>query len=266
MCERKENQGVGRRDFLRMAAKGAGGMALVMVGGGHSLVSANTIKEGGADRRGPMEYDPSKHRYLYVIDVDKCIGCGSCVRACERENDVPKHFFRTWIERYQVSRTGQVFVDSPNGGHDSFGTSETGADISKAFFVPKLCNHCDNTPCVQLCPVGASFVSPEGVVLVDDKRCIGCSYCVQGCPYGSRFIHPETHTASKCTLCYHRVVRGESTACVQNCPTGARMLGDARSLGDKVAEIVATSKVHVLKPELHTEPKCFYVNASREVR
>ena len=241
-------------------------MALVMVGGGHSLVSANAVSEGGSDRRGPMEYDPSKHRYLYVIDVDKCIGCGSCVRACERENQVPRHFFRTWIERYQVSRTGEVYVDSPNGGHDGFAPSETGADISKAFFVPKLCNHCDNTPCVQLCPVGASFVSPDGVVLVDDKRCIGCSYCVQGCPYGSRFIHPETHTASKCTLCYHRLVRGESTACVQNCPTGARQLGDSRSLGDKVAEIVATSKVHVLKPELHTEPKCFYVNSSREVR
>ena len=266
MCGHGDGDGLARRDFLKLAARGAGGMALVMFGGGLSLVSANAVSPTGPDRRGPLGYDPTKHRYLYLVDIDKCIGCGSCVRACERENQVPKHFFRTWIERYQVSSTGQVFVDSPNGGHDSFPPGETGAEITKAFFVPKICNHCDNTPCVQLCPVGASFISPEGLVLVDDKRCIGCSYCVQGCPYGSRFIHPETHTASKCTLCYHRLVRGETTACVQVCPTGARQLGDSLALHDRVTEIVATSKVHVLKPELHTEPKCFYLGSSREVR
>lgn len=266
MCERKEGNGYGRRDFLRMAATGAGGMALVMFGGGQALVSANTVKSTASDQLGPGGYDPTKHHYIYLVDVDKCIGCGSCVRACERENQVPKHFFRTWIERYQVSRSGEVFVDSPNGGHDSFQPSDTGADITKAFFVPKLCNHCENTPCVQLCPVGASFVSPDGLVLVDEKRCIGCSYCVQACPYGSRFIHPEKHVASKCTLCYHRLVRGETTACVQNCPTGARQLGDRKALHDRVSEIIATSKVHVLKPELHTEPQCQYLGLSREVR
>lgn len=266
MCGHDDGNGLARREFLKLAARGAGGMALVMFGGGLSLVSANAVSPTGSDRRGPLGYDPTKHRYLYLVDIDKCIGCGSCVRACERENQVPKHFFRTWIERYQVSSTGEVFVDSPNGGHDSFRPSETGAEITKAFFVPKICNHCDNTPCVQLCPVGASFISPEGLVLVDDKRCIGCSYCVQGCPYGSRFIHPETHTASKCTLCYHRLVRGETTACVQVCPTGARLLGDSLALRDRVTEIVATSKVHVLKPELHTEPKCYYLGSSREVR
>lgn len=267
MCEHKDDSGMKRRDFLRLAAAGAGGMALVMFGGGLSLVSANAVSSTGASgRRGPFEYDPTGHRYLYLIDIDKCIGCGSCVRACKRENQVPQQFFRTWIERYQISSTGEVYVDSANGGHDGFMPTTLGADIAKAFFVPKLCNHCENTPCVQLCPVGASFVSPDGLVLVDEERCIGCSYCVQACPYGSRFIHPETHTASKCTLCYHRLVRGETTACVQNCPTGARMLGDRKALADRVTQIVATSKVHVLKPELHTEPQCFYLGSSHEVR
>lgn len=266
MCGENRRDGMDRRRFLQLAARGAGGMALVMFGGGMSLVSANAVSSGSSGRLGPFSYDPTKHKYLYLIDVDKCIGCGSCVRACERENQVPRHFYRTWIERYQISRTGVVYVDSPDGGHDGFRPAETGADITKAFFVPKLCNHCENTPCVQLCPVGASFVSPDGLVLVDDSRCIGCSYCVQGCPYGSRFIHPETHTASKCTLCYHRLVRGETTACVQNCPTGARQLGDRRALADRVTEIVATTKVHVLKPELHTEPQCYYSNLSHEVR
>lgn len=261
-----EHNEMTRRDFLATAAKGAGAMAMVVFGGGFAFVSANTVTGEGAGTLGPMKYDPTRHRYLYLIDVSKCIGCGSCVRACERENDVPKNFFRTWVERYHVSRTGQVFADSPNGAHDGFRPREIDADITKSFFVPKLCNHCDNTPCVQLCPVGASFVSPDGLVLVDEKRCIGCSYCVQACPYGSRFIHPETHTASKCTLCCHRLVRGEATVCVQSCPTGARRLGDAKELGNEVAEIIATANIRVLKPELHTEPKCFYVNCSQEVR
>ncbi len=255
-----------RRDFLNTAAKGAGAMALVVFGGGFAFVSANTVSGKGDGSPGSLKYDPSQHKYIYLVDVSKCIGCGSCVRACERENDVPSHYFRTWIERYHVSLTRQVFVDSPNGGRDGFNPTVIDADITKSFFVPKLCNHCTNTPCAQLCPVGASFVSPDGLVLVDEERCIGCSYCVQACPYGSRFIHPETHTASKCTLCCHRLAKGLTTACVQNCPTAARRLGDSKKLGDEVTQIIASSNIRVLKAELHTEPKCFYINCSQEVR
>jgi Fe-S-cluster-containing dehydrogenase component len=265
MSEKKQDTKMERRDFLKAAAHGAAGMALVMFSGDLSLVSASAVSTPAAGRPG-YDYDPTKHRYIYLVDVAKCIGCGSCVRACERENQVPRHFFRTWVERYQVSRTGRTWIDSPDGARDGFEPTVLGADITKAFFVPKLCNHCSNTPCVQLCPVGASFISPDGVVLVDEHRCIGCSYCVQACPYGSRFIHPATHTASKCTLCYHRLTKGMTTACVQNCPTGARRLGDVKELGDEVAEIIATSEVHVLKPELHTEPNCFYAGMSKEVR
>ena len=178
-----------RRRFLAKLASGASGAALVLLMGDKAYVSASTgVSTGGGVING---YDPEKHNYVYLVDVSKCIGCGSCVRACERENNVPEHHFRTWIERYMVSRRGDVHVDSPNGGRDGFEPMETGQDIGKAFFVPKLCNHCTLTPCVQLCPVGASYRTPDGVILVDEKRCIGCSYCVQACPYGSRFIHPD---------------------------------------------------------------------------
>ncbi|MBE0566527.1 MAG: 4Fe-4S dicluster domain-containing protein [Krumholzibacteria bacterium] len=266
MNDRKHAPGVSRRDFIQAAARGAAGMAVVMFWGDLTLVSANTVSGGPARGREGYAYDPTQHRWIYLVDVAKCIGCGSCVRACERENNVPRHFFRTWVERYQVSRTGRTWIDSPDGARDGFAPLVTGAEITKAFFVPKLCNHCTNTPCVQLCPVGASFVSPDGVVLVDEQRCIGCSYCVQACPYGSRFIHPETHTASKCTLCYHRLAKGMTTACVQNCPTDARRIGDARALGDEVAELIATTEVRVLKPELHTQPNCHYANLGGEAR
>lgn len=211
-------------------------------------------------------YDPTKHRYTMLLDIRKCIGCGSCVRACAQENDVPEHFFRTWIERYTVSRTGEVTVDSPQGGREGFDPLVTGEDVTRSFFVPKLCNHCAQSPCIQLCPVGASYRSPDGVIMVDEKRCIGCGYCVQACPYGSRFIHPETHVASKCTFCYHRITRGLKPACVEACPVGARRFGDLMDPQDEVAAILATEEVHVLKPELLTEPMVNYLGAGKEVR
>ncbi len=224
---------------------------------------------GGATEAATHEntaYDWTKHDYVYLVDTRKCIGCGSCVRACSKENNVPTDYFRTWVERYQISRTGKRHVDSPHGAINGFEPLVTGDDVTKAFFFPKLCCHCTFTPCVQLCPVGASYRTEDGVILVDEKRCIGCGYCVQACPYGSRFIHPETHIASKCTLCYHRITRGLKQACVQACPVGARRLGDRKKVGDLVTEIIATQPVHVLQPGLLTEPNCFYLGLSGEAR
>ena len=265
---------VSRRDFLKLGAKdlgwlivvGATSATLIPLSGGAEEEAPTT----GDSPRGlgdfPSNYNARKHQYVFLIDVTKCIGCGACVRACERENEVPPGYFRTWVERYMVSRTGNVEIDSPNGGRDGFEPKVTGDDVTKAFFMPKLCNHCTYTPCVQLCPVGASYRTPDGLILVDEKRCIGCSYCVQACPYGSRFIHPTKHVATKCTLCYHRITRGLQTACIQACPVGARLLGDTKKIGDVVSEIIATKRVHVLKPELHTVPNCYYLGLSKEVR
>jgi len=255
-----------RRKLLEGAAAGLSGVAVVILAGEEAFVWGEAFSARQGPGAGGVEYDPTKHSYVYLVDVTKCIGCGSCVRACERENDVPQGYFRTWIERYHISRTGAETIDSPNGGRDGFEPLVSGENVTKAFFVPKICNHCTLTPCVQLCPVGASYRSPDGLILVDEERCIGCSYCVQACPYGSRFIHPETHTASKCTLCYHRITKGLPTACIQACPRGARKLGDTASVHDEVSEIISTRAVHVLKPELLTEPNCFYVGLSREVR
>lgn len=258
-----------RRDFIGQGARalGTGVAALVLCdlaelteyaeASGLTTFSAEPLVSG---------YDWTKHSYVYLIDLRKCIGCGCCVQACSRENDVPEAYFRTWVERYQISRTGEVRVDSPHGGINGFEPVVTGQEVTKSFFFPKLCCHCTHTPCVQLCPVGASYRTLDGVVLVDESRCIGCGYCVQGCPYGSRFIHPVTHTASKCTLCYHRITNGLKTACVQVCPVGARRLGDTRRVGDEVAQIIASQPIGVLQPELLTQPNCFYLGLSKEAR
>jgi Fe-S-cluster-containing dehydrogenase component len=107
-------------------------------------------------------YKSSEHWWGMLVDITKCIGCGSCVRACQMENHVPDGYFRTWVERYVVQDWGfeHVHVDSPDGGKNGF--PDLGGD-AKSFFVPKLCNHCADSPCTQVCPVGATFVSPDGV-------------------------------------------------------------------------------------------------------
>jgi Fe-S-cluster-containing dehydrogenase component len=219
---------------------------------------------GAAERK----YNAREHYYGMGVQVDKCIGCGRCVEACKAENDVPREpfYFRTWVERYQIRADGEVTVDSPQGGIHSFPATEEDKNVLRSFFVPKLCNQCDNPPCVQVCPVGATFKSQDGVVLVDKDYCIGCRYCIQACPYGARYLDPRTATADKCTFCYHRITKGLAPACVEVCPTGARVFGELKTLASPLRRMMRMSKLTVLKPSLNTEPKVFYSALDGEVR
>ncbi|MDH3251723.1 MAG: 4Fe-4S dicluster domain-containing protein [Ignavibacteria bacterium] len=216
----------------------------------------------------PKEYDPTQHYYGMGVQVDKCIGCGRCVEACKEENNVPREpfFFRTWVERYTIKRDGEAVVKNidPTISRSLDAVSEK--DILRTFFVPKLCNQCDNPPCVQVCPVSATFMTDDGVILVDEERCIGCRYCIQACPYGARYLHPVTHTADKCTFCYHRITQNLLPACVEVCPTQARIFGDVRSTASPLTRFKRMNKLHVLKPFLNTEPKVAYSDLDGEVR
>lgn len=215
-------------------------------------------------------YEMTRHWWAMIIDIDKCIGCGTCVRSCKAENNVPlePEYFRTWVERYVVNGSDleHPTVESPNGGYDGFEDLPDLPPNAKTFFVPKMCNHCTNGPCVQVCPVGATFFSPDGVVLVDKERCLGCRYCIQACPYGGRFIDPRTNTVDKCTLCYHRITKGLLPACVETCPTGARMLGDLKNPADPIHAYLKTHNVQVLKPQMATGAKAFYHGVDGSVR
>ncbi|MBI2346888.1 MAG: 4Fe-4S dicluster domain-containing protein [Deltaproteobacteria bacterium] len=254
---------ISRREFLRDAAQIMAGAAITVA---LLRITPAQAAEHAIGMLPGTNYDPEEHLYAYVIDITKCIGCGMCVQACSRENKVPDHFFRTWVERYTVSEQGEVIVDSPNGGKDGFKPITPGFKVAKSYFVPKLCNHCANTPCTQVCPVGASYNTPEGVVLVDPKRCIGCGYCVQACPFGSRFINPVTKTAEKCTWCYHRVTKGMKPACVEACPVGARMFGDLKNERDPIRKIVTEAHLAILQPEKLTKPRCYYLGFDKEIR
>ena len=248
-----------RRDLLKGTLQLACG-AMITFAVGDAL---------GRDSHSPVapgDYNWEEHRYAFLVDISKCIGCGACVRACAAENHVPDNFFRTWVERYLVSLEHGAYVDSPNGGKNGFGPVETSIKATKAFFVPKLCNHCTDTPCVQVCPVGASYRTKDGLVLVDAERCIGCGYCVQACPYGSRYLNEETGCADKCTWCYHRITKGLKPACVEVCPTGARQFGDMKKNDDPVRLQVEKEPVTVLQEHLLTHPNTFYLHADMEVK
>ena len=244
---------ISRRDLFTI-----GGKLLVLASAGATLEQIT-----GAEPA-PEAYKMADHWWGMIVDIDKCIGCGNCVRACSNENHVPTGYFRTWVERYQVTEDQQPMVDSPNGAIDGFPPStRTGV---KSFFVPKLCNHCVHSPCVQVCPVGATFASTAPSGLVDASYCLGCRYCVQACPYGCRYLHPDTRTVDKCTLCYHRITQGLTTACCENCPTGARQLVDFKNPKDPVHEFLRLNKVQVLKPYMATGAKLYYKNLDGSVR
>ena len=272
----KTETGVSRREFLQVTGGllgGAGIYVFLLNARGSTLTSL----AAGASQD---DYDPREHTWGFAIDSHKCIGCGRCVVACKLENKVPPRptCNRTWVERYQITKDGRTIVDSPNSGMYGFvGLDGDGRDanIEKGFFVPKLCNQCDNSPCFQVCPVSATYIVADGIVMVDQERCIGCRYCIMACPYGARYLVPpdaeisptgQTSVVDKCTWCYHRITKGDQPACVEACPVGARVFGDLLDPDSPVRRIMREQRVTVLKPELGTKPKCYYVGLEEGVR
>ena len=178
-------------------------------------------------------------RYVMAIDVRRCVGCQACTVACAMENRTPLGSQRTFVSDFEV-------LDG---------------DRPRKSPVPRLCNHCKRPPCVRACPVQATYQRPDGLVLVDPARCVGCGYCVLNCPYGARFLNHYAKTADKCSLCAHRLDAGLLPACVETCIGKARIMGDANDPDSAVSRLLAEAgpAVRVLKPEAGTEPMVFYL-------
>lgn len=257
---------ISRRHFLKNTFLGAAGLALTA-----GVTKANTKEQEEKKKEGI--------RWGFLVDTTKCTGCGLCVRACKLENGIPydANVSRTWVERYVITKDRKIHADSPKAGRDGFTSPDVELghgekaiikpeDIKKAFFVPKLCNHCENPACVQVCPIGATYQTADGVVLVDREWCMGCGYCIMACPYGVRFFHPVYHTAEKCTFCYHRISVGLKPACVEACAFGARSIGNLNDPNDPVAKAISEQRVSVLKEEFGTKPQVYYIGLSKEVR
>jgi Fe-S-cluster-containing dehydrogenase component/formate-dependent nitrite reductase membrane component NrfD len=178
-------------------------------------------------------------RYGFVIDHRRCIGCHACTVACKEENRVPLGAFRTWVKYVEKG----TFPDT------------------RRYFSVLRCNHCDDAPCVTICPTVALYRRPDGIVDFDNRRCIGCKSCMQACPYDALYIDPDTNTAAKCHFCAHRLEVGLEPACVIVCPERAIIAGDLDDPRTEIARMVAREQVEVRKPEQGTRPKVFYVGA-----
>jgi len=181
--------------------------------------------------------------FAWVIDQTSCIGCHACTTACKSENDVPLGVFRTWVK----------YVET-----DTFPATRRQIAVLR-------CNHCAEPPCVEICPTGAMFQRPDGIVDFDTARCIACKACLQACPYDAIYIDPEDHVAEKCNFCSHRVDRGLLPACVVVCPTESLVFGDLDDPRSRVSQLVASRPTTVRRPEQKTRPKTFYIGAAEAV-
>jgi Fe-S-cluster-containing dehydrogenase component/formate-dependent nitrite reductase membrane component NrfD len=174
-----------------------------------------------------------------VVDHERCIGCHACSTACKSENQVPLSVHRTYVK----------YVDVGVYPH-----------VRRAFQVTR-CNQCADPPCTDVCPTGAMYQRPDGIVDFDKRICIGCKACIAACPYDAIFINPEDHSAEKCNFCAQRIDIGLEPACVVVCPVEAILVGDLNDRRSKVAQIVGREPVSVRRPEKETRPKLFYKGA-----
>ncbi len=212
-------------------------------------------------------------RLVMVIDLDRCIGCWTCSVACKAENNVPLGSF--WNRITSVETTG-AFYGEPGMGPD-------GKPVMT--YMPIQCMHCENAPCVKVCPTGATYKRPDGIVAQDYSKCIGCRTCMASCPYGVRVFNwhepvqvpsfPDDHVGNsavpvrpkgiveKCTFCQERVDQGQLPACVEACPVQTRHFGDLNDPNSEVARLIRERGGKPLHEEFGTQPNIFYLPPRR---
>jgi anaerobic selenocysteine-containing dehydrogenase/Fe-S-cluster-containing hydrogenase component 2 len=173
-----------------------------------------------------------------LIDLHKCTGCYACQVTCKAEYDIPLGTFRCRVETY---KRGQY------------------PDINK-FFLPRLCNHCDNAPCIEACEEKALYKNGDGVVIINNELCTGCQMCYDKCPYNAIETNRQSGKAEKCDFCYtRRVLNGHVPVCVESCMGKAFLFGDINDAESEISKALGAGRLKVLHPGLGTHPSVFYV-------
>jgi molybdopterin-containing oxidoreductase family iron-sulfur binding subunit len=251
-----DHPSVARRRFLQA-------LAAATLTGGAGAAAAQLIPIGDKTSAVASGTPDKKRQWAMVIDMRRCDGCAKCTKACQQTHHLPQSF--EWIKVFNVQ--------------DRMG---------REYYMPRPCMQCENAPCLRVCPVAATFKNDEGVILVDQDRCIGCRLCMAACPYGARYFNyddppaftnpfgkptPEypvpqrKGTVGKCMFCVHNSEMGKLPACVEACPMGALYIGDlnedvaVNGLGETVRlqQFVRDNDGFRYKEELNTSPRVYYI-------
>jgi Fe-S-cluster-containing dehydrogenase component len=189
-----------------------------------------------------------------AIDLDTCVGCHACVTACKGWNDQGYGAPLSDQDAYGAQPSGTFL----NRVHSYEVQPDEG--FAQIINFPRSCLHCEDAPCVTVCPTGASYKRVEdGIVLVNESDCIGCGLCAWACPYGAREMDADVGVMKKCTLCVDRIYNenlpeeDREPACVRTCPTGARHFGDFADPDSKVSQLAA-KRGFDLMPDMGTRP------------
>lgn len=260
---------ISRREAIKIIGVGAG----ALVAGNLAWVVKALASDEATIRtlEKTVWYAPppsSNTKYAMVIDVKACIGCRRCAYACVNENNIDPNTGIRYIQLLELEK-GKSELELADPYYEK-------APKKDKWYLPIQCMQCENPPCVKACPVQATWSDPDGIVVIDYNKCIGCRNCMSACPYGARHFNwkePElekqnvnkdvpvrsTGVVEKCTFCIHRVREGKTTKCTEACPVGARKFGNLYDPESSVRKILEGQHVFRLKEEMGTEPLIYYV-------
>ncbi len=258
-----------RRRFLQVA-----GLSVLGLGVGPTI---HAVGDAGEPEYLPGPNALTAKRWAMVVDMKKCLkakpGCTECVKACNVTHNIPQ-FDNPKDEVKWIWQTSfeHAFPDNGNPYMDEYLK-----DSLKGLPMMVLCNHCDNPPCVRVCPVKATFRRDDGIVMMDYHRCIGCRFCMAACPYGARslnwrdprpFIKEPLNmeyptrcrgVVEKCTFCFERLAKGLKPACVEACKDKALIFGDVEDTNSEIRKVLRENPTIQRKPQLGTRPQVYYI-------
>jgi len=212
--------------------------------------------------------------FVYALNLSLCVGCRKCVHACVAENNQSRSPEIQYIRVLEMP-SDTIDLNQGNQHYNSALVPKKGK-----YYMPVQCHQCAEPPCVEVCPVEATWQEPDGITVVDYDWCIGCRFCEAACPYWARRfnfttpkipkqdINPNMSYLSnrprpkgvmeKCTFCLHRTREGKMPACLEVCPTGSRKFGNLLDPNSEVSQILKNNRVFVLKEDVGTMPRFFY--------